>query len=103
MAREREAGGGKRVEGRRESPMGQRSVGKLLLEEQRFPEAVESLRAAVRLQPDYAAALVSLGDGLIGAGRKHEAREVLRDARAVAVAQKHPSLAEEIESRIAEL
>jgi len=64
---------------------------------------VESLRAAVRLQPDYAAALVSLGDALIGAARKHEAREVLQDARAVAVAQKHPSLAEEIEARIAEL
>jgi len=28
---------------------------------------------------------------------------VLQDARAVAVAQKHPSLAEEIEARIAEL
>ena len=103
MASEREAQFRKVVEAHPESPRGHFSLGKLLLEERRYPEAVESLRAAVRLQPDYAAALVSLGDALIGAARKHEAREVLQDARAVAVAQKHPSLAEEIEARIAEL
>jgi uncharacterized protein HemY len=103
MPTEREAQFRKMVEAHPESPMVHFSLGKLLLEERRYPEAVESLRAAVRMQPDYAAALVSLGDALLGAGRKHEAREVLEDARAVAVAQKHPSLAEEIEGRIAEL
>jgi predicted Zn-dependent protease len=85
------------------SPMGHFSLGKLLLDERRFPEAVESLEAAVRLQPGYAAALVALGDALIGAGRRGEARQVLEEARARALAQNHPSLAEEISERLSEL
>jgi len=86
-----------------DSPMGHFSLGKLLLDERRYAEAVESLRAAVALQPDYAAALVSLGDALAGAGRKDEARQVLEGARATALAQSHPSLAEEIDERLADL
>jgi Flp pilus assembly protein TadD len=79
------------------------SLGKLLLDERRHAEAVESLRTAVSLQPDYAAALVALGDALIGAGRRDEARQVLEGARATALGQNHPSLAEEIDERLAEL
>jgi Flp pilus assembly protein TadD len=79
------------------------SLGKLLLDERRYAEAVESLRTAVSLQADYAAALVSLGDALIGAGRRDEARQVLEGARATALGQNHPSLAEEIDERLAEL
>jgi predicted Zn-dependent protease len=85
------------------SPMGHFSLGKLLLDERRFPEAVESLKAAVQLQPGYAAALVALGDALIGAGRRGEARQVLEEARTTALAQNHPSLAEEISERLSEL
>jgi Flp pilus assembly protein TadD len=85
------------------SPMGHFSLGKLLLDERRYPEAVESLQAAVRLQPEYAAALVALGDALTGAGRRDEARRVLDEARATALAQNHPSLADEIDQRLSEL
>ena len=52
---------------------------------------------------DYAAALVALGDALTGAGRRDEARQVLEGARATALGQNHPSLAEEIDERLAEL
>jgi Flp pilus assembly protein TadD len=103
MGSEREAQFRKLVADHPDSPLGHFSLGKLLLEEGRYPEAVESLEQAVSLQPDYAAALVSLGDALTGAGRRDAARSVLERARARALAQKHPSLAEEIDRRITEL
>jgi uncharacterized protein HemY len=85
------------------SPLGHFSLGKLLLDQRRYAEAAESLEAAVQVQPDYAAALVALGDALIGAGRPGDARTVLENARARALSQNHPSLAEEIDERLAEL
>jgi uncharacterized protein HemY len=103
MSSEREAQFRKMAAEHSRSPMVHFSLGKLLLDERRYAEAVESLQAAVRLQPDYAAARVALGDALAGAGRPAEARTVLQDARARAVEQKHPSLAEEIQARLEEL
>jgi Flp pilus assembly protein TadD len=103
MSSEREAQFRRMAEDHPDSPMVHFSLGKLLLDESRYPEAVESLQAAVRLQPDYAAALVSLGDALTGAGRRDEARTVLETARTRALEQKHPSLAEEIAARLEEL
>ena len=45
-----------------DSPMGHFSLGRLLVDEKRWPEAVAALSDAVRLDPTYAAALVALGD-----------------------------------------
>ena len=103
MGSEREAQFRKLAADHPASPMVHFSLGKLLLDERRYAEAVESLRTAVSLQQDYAAALVSLGDALAGADRRDEARQVLQDARATALAQGHPSLAEEIDERLADL
>lgn len=103
MGSEREAQFRKLAADHPSSPMVHFSLGKLLLDERRYTEAVESLRTAVSLQPDYAAAMVSLGDALTGAGRRDEARQVLEGARATALGQNHPSLAEEIDERLAEL
>jgi Flp pilus assembly protein TadD len=103
MGSEREAQFRKLVADFPGSPMGHFSLGKLLLDERRYGEAVESLQEAVRLQPEYAAALVALGDALTGAGRRDEARRTLGEARARALAQNHPSLAEEIEERLSGL
>ena len=103
MGSEREAQFRKLAAEHPSSPMVHFSLGKLLLDERRHAEAVESLRTAVSLQPDYAAALVSLGDALAGAGRRDEARQVLEGARETALAQNHPSLAEEIDERLADL
>jgi len=86
-----------------DSPMVHFSLGKLLLDERRHAEAVESLQKAVSLQPDYAAAMVALGDALLGSGRRDEARTILEQARDTALAQRHASLAEEIDERLAEL
>lgn len=85
------------------SPMGHFSLGKLCLEERRYGEAAQSLEEAVRLDPQYAAALVALGDAYAGAGQMDKAREVLTRARGTALAQSHGSLAEEIDERLEEL
>jgi Flp pilus assembly protein TadD len=103
MGSEREAQFRKLAADHPSSPMGHFSLGKLLLDERRYAEAVESLRTAVSLQPAYAAALVALGDALAGAGRTDEARKVLEGARETALAQAHPSLAEEIDERLGDL
>lgn len=103
MGSEREAQFRKLAGDHPTSPMVHFSLGKLLLDERRFTEAVESLKTAVSLQPDYAAALVALGDALCGAGRREEAKAVLETARARALAQNHPSLAEEIDERLADV
>ncbi|MFN0063621.1 MAG: tetratricopeptide repeat protein [Myxococcaceae bacterium] len=82
------------------SPMGHFSLGKLLLEARRYAEAAEALANAVKLNPEYAAALLALGDAWEGAGKVQEAREVFERAKAHALAQNHPGLAEEIDARI---
>jgi tetratricopeptide (TPR) repeat protein len=86
-----------------DSPMGHFSLGKLYLEERRYAEAAKCLEEALRLDPEYAAALVSLGDAYVGAGEKEKARTTWERARGTALGQKHASLAEEIDERINEL
>lgn len=85
------------------SPMGYLSLGKLLLEERRYDEAADILAQAVKLDPEYAAALVSLGDAQAGAGRTPMARETYALAKAKALSQNHPGLADDIEQRILDL
>lgn len=86
-----------------DSPMGHFSLGKLYLEERRYPEAVTSLTAATGLDPEYAAALVSLAEAQVGAGDVTAARATYARAKAKALEQKHAGLAEEIEGRLEEL
>ncbi|GMU02927.1 hypothetical protein KH5H1_70470 [Corallococcus caeni] len=86
-----------------DAPMAWFSLGKLHLERKEYDSAIQTLETAVRLDPKYAAALVSLGDAYAGAGRTDKAKEVLTTARDHALAQQHPSLAEEIDERIADL
>ncbi|HMK73669.1 MAG TPA: tetratricopeptide repeat protein [Myxococcaceae bacterium] len=103
MTAEREAQFRKLVEQFPGSPMGHFSLGKVLLEAGRYPEAVQSLEQATRLDPTYAAALLALGEALAGAGRREEARTTWERARARALEQHHPGLAEEIDGLLADL
>jgi uncharacterized protein HemY len=86
-----------------DSPMGHFSLGKLYLDQRRYAEAVPCLEAATRLDGEYAAALVALGDAYAGMGEKEKARATFERARSTALGQKHASLAEEIDERVAEL
>ena len=78
MASKREAQFRRMVEAHPGSPMVHFSLGKLLLDERRYAEAVESLRTAVRLQPDYAEAHCNLGIFLQQQGAYSEGLEMLR-------------------------
>lgn len=86
-----------------DSPMGHFSLGKLHLERREYAQAARVLEEAVRLDPQYAAALVSLGDAYAGAGETAKAREVLGRARDTALGQSHQSLADEIDDRLRDL
>jgi TolA-binding protein len=103
MTGEREAQFRKLVEQFPKSPMGHFSLGKLLLEQRRYREAAESLETATRLDAGYAAALVALGEALAQEGQTEKARAVWEQARARALEQKHPSLAEEVGELLAGL
>lgn len=103
MANDREAQFKQLVADFPASPMGHFSLGKLYLEQKRYDEAAASLERATQLDPSYAAALVSLGDAHVGAGRSDRAREVFERAKEVALSQNHTGLAEEIDERIADL
>jgi tetratricopeptide (TPR) repeat protein len=85
------------------SPLPHFALGRYLLEHGRYADAVPSLETANRLQLEWAAALVALGDAYRGAGRISEARSTFEHARRVALAQHHPSLAEEIDDRLSHL
>lgn len=100
---EQEATYRKRVAVFPHSPLTHFSLGRYLLEKGRFADAVGPLEEANRLQPDYAAALVALGDAYAGARRTEDARRTFERAKAVALAQNHPSLADEIDERLADL
>jgi uncharacterized protein HemY len=103
MAQDREAQFKKLVADFPDSPMGHFSLGKIYLEQKRWPEAVASLEQACRLDPEYAAALVSLGDAYAGKGDLEQAKQTFGRAHSVALKQNHPSLAEEIDERIDDL
>ena len=103
MTVEREAQFRKLVEQFPESPMGHFSLGKMLLEQRRYREACESLETATRLDAGYAAALLALGEALAQDGQTEKARAAWEQARARALEQKHPSLAEEVDALLAGL
>jgi TolA-binding protein len=103
MTLEREAQFRKLVEQFPDSPMGYFSLGKLLLEQRRYAEAATHLATATRLDPTYAAALLSLGEALAADGKPEAARAAWEQARAQALEQSHPSLAEEIADLLAGL
>jgi uncharacterized protein HemY len=86
-----------------DAPMAHFSLGKEHLGRREYAEAVRALEEAVRLDSQYAAALVSLGDAYAGVGQPQKAREVLTRARETALGQSHASLAEEIDERLASL
>lgn len=100
---EQEAQYKKRAQDFPDSPLTQYALGRYLLEKGRYAEAVGPLEIANRLQPEYAAAMVALGDAYKGANQPDKARQTWEAARVVAVAQSHPGLAEEIDERIADL
>lgn len=86
-----------------DSPMGHFSLGKLYLDGSRWAEAAACLAEAARLDPEYAAALVALGDAFAGLGDVAKAREAYGRAQATKLARKDQNLAADLEQRLAGL
>lgn len=86
-----------------DSPMGHFSLGRLYVDERRFAEAVKPLSEAVKLQPDYAAAWVALGDAQVGAGDKDAARAAWQQALATPLGKRDLSLQADLDARLREL
>lgn len=86
-----------------DSQMGHFSLGRLLLDEQRWAEAIASLNEAVRLDPNYAAAWVALGDSHSGKGDRAGARTAWERALATPHGQRDQSLQGDLEQRLRDL
>lgn len=86
-----------------DSPMGHFSLGRLYVDEKRWAEAVVALSEAVRLDPNYSAAIVALGDAHSGAGAKDEAKAAWERALNTPHARRDTSLQADLEQRIRDL
>ena len=100
MASERETMFRQMVKDYPDAAMGWFSLGKLLLEERRAPEAAEALRQAVTVDPDYAAAWVALGDAMTASSNKEGARDAWQRALATPLGQRDLSLQGDLEDRL---
>jgi uncharacterized protein HemY len=79
------------------------SLGRFYLESGSYQKAAEALRRCTQLQAEYAAALFALGEACAAAGQPAEAREAFQHCQRAALAQNHPSLAEEAAEKEREL
>lgn len=86
-----------------DSPMGHFSLGRYYLDAGRYAEGAARLEEAIRLDPDYAAALVALADAYAGTGEVERAKQTYERARATPHGQRDASLGEDLDRRIADL
>ena len=86
-----------------DSPMGHFSLGKLYLEQKKWAEAAACFSEATRLDGNYAAAWVGLGDAHGGAGKAVEAKAAYESALQTPHGKRDMSLQTDLEERIREL
>ncbi len=86
-----------------DSPLGYFSLARYYVEVARFAEAIEPLEKCLKDDPEWAAAMVALGDAYAGAGQTAKAVEILKRARQSAQAQSHATMAQDIAERLADL
>lgn len=86
-----------------DSPMGHFSLGRFYLDAKRWAESITSLAEAVRLDPDYAAAIVALGDAYAGQGDKDKAKQSWQRALATPLGKRDMSLQADLEQRIRDI
>ena len=86
-----------------DSPMGHFSLGKLYLEGQKWTEAAACFGEATRLDANYAAAWVALGDAHAGSGKPQDAKAAWQKALETPHGRRDHSLQSDLEQRISEL
>lgn len=83
-----------------DSPMGHFSLGRYYLDEQQFSRSVECFEHAARLDPNYAAALVALGDAYLGLQKPDQARASWQRALETPHGRRDASLQADLEQRM---
>lgn len=86
-----------------DSPLTHFSLGKFLLEAGRYEESIRTLEGALALDPNYAAALLALGDANAAIDKKDAARAAYDRCAEAGLAQGHPELARDARDRAEEL
>lgn len=86
-----------------DSPMGFFSLGRLYLDEKRWAESVTALAAAVKLDPNYSAAWVALGDAQLGLSRRDDAKAAWQRALETPHAKRDLSLQADLDQRLRDL
>ncbi len=86
-----------------DSPMGFFSLGRLYVDEKRWAEAAKALEEAVRLDPNYSAALVALGDAFAGQGNKEAAKAAWQRALETPHGRRDMSLQADLDQRIRDI
>lgn len=86
-----------------DSPMGFFSLGRLYVDEKRWAEAAKALEEAVRLDPNYSAALVALGDAFAGQGDKDAAKGAWQRALETPHGRRDMSLQADLDQRIRDI
>jgi tetratricopeptide (TPR) repeat protein len=86
-----------------DSPMGFFSLGRLYLDDKRWAESVAALSTAVKLDPNYSAAWVALGDAQLGLSQRDEAKTAWQRALETPHAKRDASLQADLDQRLRDL
>jgi Tfp pilus assembly protein PilF len=86
-----------------DSPMGWFSLGRHYLEGKDFQQAATCIAEAAKLDPNYAAAWVALGDAQAALGLPEEARAAWKKALETPHGKKDISLQADLEQRLSDL
>jgi E3 SUMO-protein ligase RanBP2 len=79
------------------NPLGRYGLANEYLKLEMYEEAIDEIRAYLKLKDDEGAAYRMLGEALLKLGRNEEAREAYRNGIEAAERHGHPGMAEEFE------
>lgn len=86
-----------------ESHLPRFSLGNAYLDEGQYAAAAEQYELCIKGQPDWAAALIALGDARANLGDREGAAVALRQGRDISFQQKHSTMAQEAIDKLEEL
>ncbi|MFT3840463.1 MAG: tetratricopeptide repeat protein [Myxococcaceae bacterium] len=86
-----------------DSPMGWFSLGRHYLDAKAYQQAADALAQAAKLDPNYAAAWVALGDAQAALGVPDQAREAWNKALETPHGKRDMSLQSDLEQRLQDL
>lgn len=91
------------VESEPDNELSRFSLAQAYYQAKAWGEALQQYEAALRLKPEWMVPMIQRGQCLVRLGRLDEAKEALRQGRALAVAQGHEEPQQEIDEILADL